>query len=150
MSDLETKKLLADESAADDYALYQKTKDGALIWKIYRLYRKLGLPVPDYVLDKLDSYAEGIVAGEDALATLELKGRRFRAENERDIVLMYHVLRGYHAPMEAARMTAEHFGKKIGYVKGLYTEWTSTASKEAKESESIMSTQTLINSLFRR
>jgi hypothetical protein len=150
MSDLGTKKLLADESAADDYALYQKTKDGALIWKIYRLYRKLGLAVPDYILDKLDSYAEGIVAGEDALTTLELKGRRFRSENERDIVLMYHVLRGYHAPMEAARMTAEHFGRSVEQVKVLFSKWTSTESKESDKTENIINTQALINSLFGR
>ncbi len=150
MSDLETKKLLADESAADDYALYEKTKDGALIWKIYRLYRKLGLPVPDYILDKLDGYAEGIVAGEDALTTLELKGRRHRAENERDIVLMYYVLRGYHAPMQAARMTAEHFGKSFEQVKVLYNKWTSAESKESETTENIINTQTLINNLFSR
>lgn len=150
MSDLETKKFLANESAAADFELYQKTNDGALIWKIYRLYRKLGLPVPDYVLDKLDTYADGIVAGDDALTTLELKGRRFRAENERDIVLMYHVLRGYHAPMEAAKRTAERFGKSVEQVKVLYSKWTSTESKESETTENIINTQALINNLFGR
>lgn len=149
MSDLDSKKLLADESAADDYALYQKTKDGALIWKIYRLYRKLNLPVPNYILDKLDGYAESIAAGEDALTALELKGRRLRAENERDIVLMCHVLRGYHAPTEAARMTAAHLKKSIDHVKVLYSKWASTESKESMTTQSIINTQALIN-LFSR
>lgn len=145
MSDLKTKELLVDLSASDDYALYKKTRDGALIWKIYRLYRKAGFDVPSYIMEKLDSYADGIVAGDDALATLELKGRRFRAENERDIVLMYHVLRGRHAPMKAAEMTAKRFKTTVANIKVLYGKWTSTERKETRDEETTINTQGIIN-----
>ena len=160
MSD-KTKQFLADESAADDYALYKKTRNGVLIWKIYRLHRKLGLPVPDYVLDKLDSYADGLMAGGDALISLELKkpnakgGRQglsanTEQEHERDIVLMCHVLRQYHTPTKATKMTADHFGTSEQVIKNTYSKWTKCAQAETKTQDSVINAQALINSLFRK
>lgn len=161
MSDSEFKKFLVEESAADDYALYQKTGNGVLIWKIYRLYRKAGLPMPDYILDKLDSYADGVLAGGDALVALELKKPKTKGgsqgatangkqEHERDIVLMCHVLRQYHTPTKANKMTAEHFGTSEQNVKNAYSDWTKGAQAETKSKDTVINAQALINNLFRR
>lgn len=156
-----TKQFLADESAADDYALYKKTANGVLIWKIYRMYRKLGLPVPDYILDKLDSYADGIMAGGDALVSLELKKPNAKGgsqglkantkqEHERDIVLMCHVLRQYHTPTKATKMTAEHFSTSDQVVKSAYSKWNKKAKAESKIQDSVINAQALFNILFRK
>lgn len=156
-----TKQFFADETAADDYALYKKTGNGVLIWKIYRMYRKLGLPVPDYVLDKLDTYADGVMAGGDVLVSLELKKPNAKGgsqgatantkqEHERDIVLMCHVLRQYHTPTKANKMTAEHFGTSEQVVKSAYSKWTKGAQAETKSKDSVINAQAIINNLFRK
>ena len=156
-----TKQLLADETAADDYALYKKTGNGVLIWKIYRMYRKLGLPVPDYILDKLDTYADGVMAGGDTLVALELKKAGAKGgsqgatlnesqERERDVVLMCHVLRGRHKAMRAYEMTAEHFGTSVASVKNTYSRWTAGGKRKVKADDSVTNAQSLINQLFNK
>ena len=160
MSDSELKKFLVEESAADDYALYEKTGNGVLIWKIYRLYRKAGLPVPDYILDKLDTYADGVMGGGDALVALELKKAgakggsqgataNSKQEHERDIVLMCHVLRGRHTATQAYKMTADRFGTTLQNVKNAYSAWTNAAKAETKTKDAVINAQALINRFCR-
>ena len=145
------------ETAKDDYALYKKTGNGMLIWKIYRLHRKLGLPVPDYVLDKLDAYADGVIDGGDVLVSLELKKPNSKGgptntkllkgqENERNIVLFCHSLRERYSEALAYEMTAKRFSKKVGYVEKTYSKWMVGAKSEA-DSASIVNNQSLINTL---
>lgn len=149
------------ESAADDYALYQKTGNGVLIWKIYRLYRKAGLTVPDYILGKLDSYADGVIAGGDALLALELKKAgakggsqgataNAKQEHERDIVFMCRALRTRHPPERAYAMTAARFKTKVQVVKNTYLKWVGKEKRGAKVCKTVKNTRSLIDLLYKK
>lgn len=156
-----TLQFMVAESAADDYALYKKTGNGVLIWKIYRLYRKAGLPVPDYILDKLDNYAEGVIAGGDALVALELKKAgtkggsqgataNSKQEHERDIVFMCRALRTRHPPERAYAMTAASFKTTYQVVKNTYLKWVGKEKRGMKDRKAVKDNQRLTDIFYKK
>ena len=67
-------KLKAEQNAKQHLALFEHTQNGLLIWRAYLEYRKIGAPVPEAILKKLDSYANRLLSENmDLLDALDLR-----------------------------------------------------------------------------
>jgi len=134
---------VAQYNAQRHWALYRKTKDGLLVWRMYQEFRKAGVPVPEAIMRKLDQFAERLASAgsaDEVAEALQMKQKRGGAagatktrgaERSRDIVeaVLNAIRFGGKNPTKAYAEIAERFGTTNKYVKNLYTRWMRASNK---------------------
>lgn len=134
----------AQVNAKRHLALYDKERNGLLIWKAYMEYRRCGVPVPESLLKRFDQFAEKLLSTsgpQEIAAALEMTGKGGGPqgasalkgkENSRDIVEKFHIEREENSRRSPERKRtikaiAEEVGKAFGIpgdeVKTRYSQW---------------------------
>jgi len=134
---------LARHNAARHLALYQREPLGLLIFRAIAEYRRVGVQVPEELMQKLDAYTRALemaassaeaargdaqVASAIEMGTINKKSgsARLKAlERRRDVVeeLMIREHELGQAAMVALRATAEEFGLTESVVANMKSEW---------------------------
>lgn len=128
----------ANHASNNHFRLYQRERNGLLVWRMFREYRQRGLPVPEAILGTFDLWADRLERAsgvKDIAAAIEMTGtgggpqgaaHLLKVERQRRIVSAVEQLKGLGAGMpsaEAQRRVAKRMGLTVAAVRAACTRW---------------------------
>lgn len=128
----------ANHASNNHFRLYQRERNGLLVWRMFREYRELGLPVPEAILGTFDMWAHRLEVAsgiKEIAAAIEMTGpgggpqgaaHLRKVERQREIVSEVEQLKRVFAGMstaEAQRRVARRKGLTVAAVRAACTRW---------------------------
>ena len=133
----------------DLVGLYGMTRNGLVIWRVYREYRNEGMAVPEAILAKFDQWAsrlERASGAPEVAAAIEMTGGKGgaqgaaalkRAEHKRQVASNVHQLLDLYKerirPSEAFSRVARMHGMKVSEVKAVWNRWNKEVQDARRE-----------------
>lgn len=150
----------------NDIGLYNWTRNGLVVWRMYQRHRDLGLPVPEEILQKFDQWAQSleIASGAKEIAkAIEMTGDKggaqgaaqlHRAGRMREIASRVNQLMQLgRRPMATVNEIYREVGKpyrlSAAKVKAIWMRWK-RLERQAKAARAAAATQAAIHALVGR